>query len=461
MAESAVLDSSFRDPSGFVFRRGGQLFRQVNAAYQSNYAEAVRSGLYDELTGGGLLVAHREVDEPPHDPSSAYKVLEPELIPFVSYPYEWCFGQLKDAALLTLDIQLLALRRGMTLKDASAYNVQFRGSRPVFIDTLSFEAYEEGRPWVAYRQFCRHFLAPLALMARVDVRLGRLLRSNLDGIPLDLASRLLPASTVLNLGLMIHIHLHARAQRAFGGGSSRPRAGRVGRTSLLGLLDTLRSAIRRLDWSPGGTEWADYYEATNYSASAGDEKGRLVEAFLEQCTPATVWDLGANTGRYSRLAGGRGIDTIAFDIDPACVERNYREAKRLGDRRVLPLLLDATDPSPPLGWENRERMAIFERGPADLVLALALVHHLAIGGNVPLPRVADFFGRIARRLVIEFVPKSDSQVRRLLAAREDIFPGYDRGSFEDGFSRNFTIDRAEPIAESERTLYLMTNRGPA
>ena len=456
----AALDGSFRDPSGFLFRRGGRLYRQVNRSYQGHYDRLMGSGLYGELTGAGLLIPHEEVEEEAPRPREAYKVLRPEVIPFVSYPYEWSFGQLKDAARLTLDIHRRAVARGMVLKDASAYNVQFRGARPVFIDSLSFEEYREGEAWVAYRQFCQHFYAPLLLMARVDVRLNQLLRTNIDGVPLGLAGTLLPARSRLRLGPLLHVHLHAGVQRNFAGTARKPRARNFSRAAMLGLIDSLDAAIRSCRWSPRGTEWADYYRQTNYSDAGQEHKAALVGEFLDPLNPRTVWDLGANTGRFSRVATARGATVVAFDVDPACVELNYREAAAAGDGRLLPLLLDLTNPSPALGWGHRERMSLEGRGPADVVMALALVHHLAIANNVPLGRVAEYLARLGGRLIIEFVPKSDSQVRRLLATREDIFPDYTREGFEGAFAGHFATERAEPVRDSERTLYLMRSVPP-
>lgn len=458
MCESTADASSFRDPGGFIFRRGGRLFRQVNHESRADYDRLIDSGLYRELAEDGLLVAHEEVDEPPHVPEVASRVIAPQMIPFISYPYEWCFGQLKAAALLTLAIQRRSIARGMSLKDASAFNVQFRGASPVFIDTLSFASYDEGRPWVAYRQFCEHFLAPLALMARVDPRLSALLRPHLDGIPLDLAARLLPGSTRLKPGLLLHIHLHARSKRVHDPKAAPPRPRPFPKSALLGLVDSLESTVRGLRWEPAGTEWADYYADTNYSDAALDEKGRLVASFLGRVAPGTAWDLGANTGRFSRIASGLGASTVAFDVDPAAVEHNFREASRGGEKNLLPLLLDLTNPSPGLGWQSRERLSLAERGPADVVLALALVHHLAIGHNVPLAKVAEFLASVGWSLIIEFVPKSDSQARRLLVVREDVFPNYTREGFESAFAGHFETEAVAPISGTERTLYLMRRR---
>ncbi len=462
---SALVDpGSFRDPSGFVFTRGDTLYRQVQNGYRREYDALMGSGLYQSLVDGGLLIPHTEEQDAGAAASGgAYRVLRPERVPFVSYPYEWSFSQLKDAALATLSIQREALAAGLSLKDASAYNIQFRAGRPVFIDTLSFEAYVEGRPWVAYRQFCQHFVAPLALMAHTDIRLGSLLRTYIDGVPLDLASGLLPLRTRLSPGLLMHVHLHGAAQkRCADRAAGTPKGGGgMGRTALLGLLDSLQTVVARQTWKPAGTEWADYYAHTNYSDQAMDGKRRIVGEMLAAIapTPGVAWDLGANTGAFSRLAAERGIQTIAWDIDPAAVETNYLACKQAGETRILPLLQDLTSPSPDLGWDLAERSSLRRRGPADLALALALVHHLAIANNVPLPRVADFLHSACRWLIVEFVPKSDSQVQRLLAAREDIFDGYTQQGFESAFSRRFDIVRSAAVPESERTLYLMRAAG--
>lgn len=455
MSGAGTLASSFRDPSGFVFERDGVLYRQVNQVYAEDYELLTRSGLFAELVGAGLLVASESVGLDLASAPGAVAVLRPERIPFVSYPYEWSFSQLQDAALLTLDVMAKALDRGMVLKDASAYNVQFRGGKPILIDTLSFETYREGEPWIAYRQFCQHFLAPLALMSKVDVRLSGLLRVHLDGIPLDLAARLLPGNTKLNPGLLTHLHLHAKALARPAGEAK--GAVRVPKTGLLGLIDNLRGVTLGLKWSPEGTEWADYYGATNYTPESMGEKHRLVEAFLVEAAPVrkTCWDLGANDGEFSRLAAAQGYDTLAWDIDPAAVEKAYRRVRSEGETRLLPLLQDLTNPSPSLGWASRERDSLTERGPAGAVMALALIHHLAIGNNVPLPWVAEYFARLGEWAIVEFVPKDDSQVIRMLAARKDVFDGYDEAGFEAAVASRFQVVRKEAIPGTKRTLYLL------
>jgi hypothetical protein len=461
MSADPALPSSFRDPSGFVYRQGGVLYRQVNLAYQSHYDRLLGSGLYQALVERGLLVAHEEVDPAQAPAPGAYRLLRPEPVPFISYPYEWSFSQLKDAALATLRIQKLALEHDLSLKDASAYNIQFVGGRPRLIDTLSFEAYREGEPWVAYRQFCQHFLAPLALMSHADVRLGQLLRIYIDGVPLSLASRLLPAATRLRFSLLTHIHLHASGEARYADRPVDVRRHRISRPAFAALIDNLESAVRGLRWRPRTSAWSDYYGATNYAPEALERKAALVAGFVEAIEPAPrlAWDMGANTGRFSRIVARHGAQVIAFDNDPLCVERNYLDCRQEDETRVLPLVMDLTNPSPAAGWANVERMSLAERGPADLALALALVHHLAIANNLPLGHIADFFRRIGRRLIVEFVPKSDSQVQRLLATRDDIFPHYTQEGFEAAFGRRFRIVQRAEIEGSERTLYLMEREG--
>jgi hypothetical protein len=295
-------------------------------------------------------------------------------------------------------------------------------------------------------------------MGLKDIRLGQLLRVHLDGIPLDLASSLLPLRTRRRLPLLLHLHIHAKSQKRFEGRQVRVARGKVGRQALLGLVDSLESGTRKLRWRASGTEWADYYEDTNYTTEGLDDKRKAVEEFIGEVRPRTVWDLGGNIGTFSRIAAAAGAYTVSFDIDPACVEMNYLRVRREKEENLLPLLLDLTNPSPGAGWENRERMTLLERGPADAVLALALLHHLAIGNNLPLDKAARFFAQAGRSLLIEFVPKSDSQVRRLLVTREDIFEAYTREEFERAFGEVFTIKRRVPLSGSERALYIMEKK---
>ena len=450
---------SFRDPSGFVFLdEEGVLHRQVNKSYESQFVSLHESGLYEALTADGSLVRHVDVGLEKKRTGDALTVIRPEPIALVSYPYEWCFSQLKDAALLTLEIQSCALDHGMSLKDASAYNVMFSGTKPTFVDTLSFESYSEGKPWVAYRQFCRHFLAPLSLMALVDIRLSGMLREHLDGIPLDLASSMLPRRSWLRAGLAIHLHTHAKAEQRHDAkglhASTSSREVKVSASGLRGILDSLASTVRSLHVRPKRSEWSDYYKDNTYSDDSATHKAEVVGEFIRSVQPESLWDLGANTGRFSEIALEHAKTVVAMEQDPWCVEAAYRKWKE-EERAILPMKIDLANPSPALGWAHGERQSLVERGPADAVLALALIHHLCISNNVPLPDAASFFASIARHLIIEFVPKEDEMVQFLLRSREDIFMSYTKEGFEAAFTTHFEIVENVTAPDSERVLYLM------
>lgn len=463
IADSPMVDpGSFRDPSGLVFRRGDVLYRQIHPAGAADWAAFRSSGLYDRLVADRLIVDH--VDEPIELAATpdAVEVIRPRRIATISYPYEWAFSQLKEAALLTLDLQLRALDAGMRLKDASAYNIQLEDGRPILIDSLSFEVAPATEPWPAYRQFCEHFLAPLALIAHRDPRCGLMLREFIDGIPLDFAARLLPGRTRLNLGLSAHLHIHARAQRRAANealpaeGTPRP-VRRVSETGQRALLDSLRRTVAGLRWKPE-SHWSEYATTTSYSETATTSKAQIVRDMLATVGGSSAWDLGANTGVYSAMAADAGYRVVAWDQDAASVEAHWLRVRRDGNPAVLPLILDLANPSPAIGWGLEERDSFHDRGEPDVILALALVHHLAIGNNVPLPRIASLFARMARHAIVEFVPKEDPMTRRLLAARRDIFDSYTIDGFRAAFAGEFEIVREAPISDSPRTLFLLARR---
>lgn len=459
ICQKGRVEASFRDPSGFLFYRDGELFRQVNLSYKENYEFLLASGLYHELNQNGWLISHEEINIRPENEAVCYKVVKPERVEFISYPYEWCFSQLKDAASLTLMIQRKALSRGMSLKDASAYNVQFVDGKPVLIDTLSFERYQDGRPWIAYRQFCQHFLAPLALMAFEDERCGRLLSVNLDGLPLDLVSKMLPLRSWWNSGLLAHLHLHAKAQSGmFQSGKTSINKYKLDQRGMLILLESLEMVISSLAGSKTRSNWQNYYQDNNYTNETMAHKQQIVREMLAEIKPKIVWDLGANTGEFSKICAAQGINIVAFDSDHGCVEYLYRSIKQEGVRNLLPLVMDFNNPSPALGWHNRERMSLIKRGPADMVLALALIHHLAIMNNVPLNRIAELLADITESLIIEFVPKDDSQIKTMLFRREDIFADYNMNNFERQFSKYFHIMRKIELIGSSRNIYLMKRK---
>jgi ribosomal protein L11 methylase PrmA len=458
MSDFQVVNSSFRDPSGFLFYRDDILYRQINKSYQEHYQHLMESGLYRELVDSKNLIPHEEVDVEPAIPKKSFKIIKPEKILFISYPYEWSFSQLKEAALTTLRIQKIAMNYDMTLKDANSYNIQFHNGKATMIDTLSFEKYTEGQFWFGYKQFCQHFLAPLALMSHKDIRLNQLLRIYIDGIPLDLTAKLLPSSTRLSFSLLSHIHAHAKSQKHFEDKKMvKIKEKKLGKNSFIGIIQSLNSGIKKLNWKPKGTEWADYYTDTNYSSKGFEHKKKMIESFFDKTDVNFVWDLGANTGIFSRISSNKGIPTISFDIDPAAVEKNFLNSVEKQESKILPLLLDLTNPSASIGWENQERSSLINRGPTDVVLALALLHHLVISNNLPMEKISSFFSKICNYLIIEFIPKNDSQVKRLLQNREDIFDDYSKENFELAFKKYFSFIDSQQIEDSGRILYIMNN----
>jgi len=439
-----------------VYYRGKTVFRQVNRSYKKDFDLLFDSGLYKALVQQCHLLPHTRLAKNHSTSQSVYATLSTDMIPFVSYPYEWTFSQLKDAALLTLRIQEIALQHGMSLKDASCYNIQFLDGKPILIDLLSFQQYKAGKPWVAYKQFCQHFLGPLLLMSLVDIRLNQLLRIHLDGIPLDLVSKLLPKRTRLSFSIASHIHFHANKQQRFANSQGINRMTRsLSKVALLGIVDNLKTTISKLLYRKKSTEWGEYYTFTNYSDKAFTQKKKLVEKYIQIAKPKTIWDIGANTGEFSRIASQQKIFTVAADLDPIAVEKNYLHVKNNQEKNILPLIIDIINPSSAIGWANTERQSLIERGPVDLVMALALIHHLAISNNLPFNNIADFCHKIGTFLIIEFVPKKDSQVKKLLMTREDIFNNYTQKDFEKSFSKKFKILKKAPVAGSLRTCYLM------
>ncbi len=453
-------DGSFRDPSGFIYRREDLILRQVNRSFAERFDDLRASGLLTTLQRQGLLIDHEEVDPSlAAAPALAHAVLQPEPLAFVSYPYEWAFGLLKDAALVTLQAQSEASAAGFALRDASAYNVQLHRGRPILIDSLSFERARPDAPWRAYRQFCEHFVAPLALMAHRDVRCGLLLRDFIDGIPVDLAAALLPGRTKLDVGLASHIHAHAQAQRrsrhSSGSSGASRRMPAIAQTA---LLDSLRRTVEKLTWRPAVTAWAGYAEATSYSAAAARSKDEGVRRLLEAAGDGVVWDLGANTGRFSSIAASLGRTVVAWDGDAGATELHY-QAVRLGAQpAVIPLLADLTNPSPGLGWANEERRSLVERANAGVVMALALVHHLVIGRNIRLAMVAELLARMGQQLIVEFVPDADPMAQQLLLSRDDVKPSLTIDGFRQVFEARFEILDDVPIEDSGRRLLRMRRR---
>lgn len=446
--------ASFKDPAGFIFLKDGVYYRQVNNSAAADYDLLMNSGLYEKLVKQKKLIPHAEVSAPVSDTSVHYKTILPEQLSFTSYAYEWCFEQLKDAALTTLQIQKTALEHGMILKDATPFNIQFKDGRPVFIDTLSFQKYTEGDSWVAYKQFCESFLAPLLLMCYRDLSLNSLLLTHLNGIPLTIAAKLLPAKTKFNLGIYLHIHLQAKFQlKAFAGNTTGKK--KLGLQQLKNITSSLINLTQKLQLPKQKTAWNNYYDETILSKEYFNAKQKLVTDFLLNTEYKIVLDLGANTGEFSFLAAEKAEKVIAADFDTACINRLYTLTKEQQFKNIFPVVINAANPTPATGWANRERESFLERANADVILALALIHHLCITANITLAMIASLLKTKCKYLVIEFIPKSDPKVQQLLCYRQDVFTDYTMEKFEENFSAYFIIQKKQLITGTGRILYLM------
>ena len=431
--------ASFRDPAGYVVRAEGVVLRAVLTSGIDEYRMLMQSGLYERLVQQGLLVRHQEVSEHPLDDERIATVLEPEEVPFLSYPSEWCFEQLRSAALVTLAAQKVAIDHGMSLKDATAFNVQFWGSHAKLIDTLSFEKYREGSPWVAYGQFCRHFLAPLLVASATSSAIEPLLGKSIDGMALPLASKLLPRRTLLSPGVATHLHLHAKFETRHGDSTpSARKPPRVSKSGLLGLVASLESLVRKLKSPKIVDVWNSYYETNTYDEEATQQKLELISAVTAELEPRTAWDLGCNTGMFTDAMAELGTQVVAMDSDDGVIAELYRKTAASGSDRVLPLVMDLSNPTPALGWAHQERRSLLDRGPSDLCLGLALIHHLSISNNVPMAMIADFFRRCAETCVVEWVPVDDPQVVRMISSGRLLPTDYNREAFVAEFDRVFS-----------------------
>jgi hypothetical protein len=455
---STLEPGSFRDPDSRVFYAGDAVYRALSREGLDDFVALQQAGLLEDPR----IVATELVRDGPTPSVPLVKetagVLRHERIPFVSYPYEWTFSMLKDAALLQLDLLLAALERDLVLKDSTPYNVQFSGARAVFVDVGSFERLRAGEPWAGYRQFCMLYLYPLLLQALKGVRFQPWLRGSIDGItPIEMRG-LLSARDRFRRGLLAHVFLHARLERRYAdrGGEIREDLRQAGfrKELIVANVRKLRSLTQRLEWDPPAGVWTEYGERNSYSDEDAARKEDFVRDAARACSPRLVWDIGANNGRYSRIAADQARMVVALDADQGPLELLYRELRDEGDERILPLAIDLADPSPGLGWRGLERRNLAGRGRPDLVLALAIVHHLAISANVPVREVVDWLAGLGSALVIEFPTREDPMVVKLLAPkRQGLHPDYELGSFERCLAEAFTIERSERLGSGTRVLF--------
>ena len=452
---------SFRDWDSRVFYDDARVLRALSDDGLSDWIALSESKLFGQAVAEGKLVATSVVDDA--SIAGAAAVLEHERIPFVSYPYEWTFAMLRDAALLQLELLRRALDEDLMLKDSSSYNVQWRGAQPVFIDVGSFERLRPGEPWAGYRQFCMLYLNPLLLQAYKGVDFRPWLRGSLAGItPLD-ARHLLSFRDLFRRGVLTNVSLHARLERKHEDSdrdvkTELKRAG-FKKELIVANVKRLEKLVRRLEWQPGATEWSGYSATTSYDEADALRKEEFVREVVHTREWNLVWDIGCNEGRHSRIAAENARYVVALDGDGAVVDRLYRALATDGQTTILPLVADVTDPSPALGWHGLERQTLEARGRPELTLCLAVLHHVAIGANVPVPEFLSWLAELGTSLVIEFPTRDDPRVGALLMRKKPgAHPDYDREPFERALAERFEIERTEELASGTRILYFALPR---
>jgi len=453
--------ASFRDPAARVLRHDGQILRYLTSAALRDFETLSSTRFYQEFTASGRLVATELATSPPTLPISDpwVAVLRHQTIPVVSYPYEWCFSMLQDAALLQLDLLVAALDEGMALKDATPFNIQWLGTRPVFIDIGSFKAAEPGEPWAGYRQFCETFLYPLFLQAYKDVPFHPWLRGSLEGVEAEHINRLMSARDLLRPGVFTHVYLLSKVQSRYEATQRNVRkdlrSAGFSAEMIKHNVRRMRRIVERLTWSRARSTWSNYAHCNTYAQADRERKKQFILRAAASARRSCVWDLGCNTGEYSRAVSECADLVVAVDADHLAIEHLYRALKGEQDSTILPLVGDLTDPSPGLGWRHRERQTLDERSRPDLILALALIHHLSIGRNVPLPDLVEWFASFKADLVIEFVAPEDAMVERLLRNRDELDFGYTQECFEACVAEYFVITETEGLQSSTRTLYYL------
>jgi ribosomal protein L11 methylase PrmA len=449
---------SFRDRDSRVFYEdGGDILRGLSEEGLDDWQALAGSRLFSRFSKTGHLVATELIEEGASRQNGWSALLRHERVPFISYPYEWTFSMLKDAALLELDLVLAGLDEGLILKDASPYNVQWRGAHPVFIDVGSFERLRPGEPWAGYRQFCMLFLYPLLLQAHRGVPFQPWLRGSLEGIEPAVCRQLFSARDLVRRGVFSHVVVHQRLERRHGnrGGQVRRELGAAGFGSELirANVARLRKLVARLEPASTESTWSGYGTNNTYSDEESRRKAEAVATTARALQPRLVWDLGCNDGRYSRIAAEHAAYTLAIDADHTTMDGVYRSLAGEGIRSILPLVVDIADPSPALGWRNFERKTLAERGRPELTLCLALVHHLAITRNIPLRSFLEWLRSLDSAVLVEFPAPEDPMVRRLLEAkRTGTHDDYERGTFERLLSELFTIETATSLS-STRMVY--------
>jgi len=446
---------SFQEAESRVFYYDNRVFRMLGETTFAAWQQVSQKAFFTDLVATGKIVPTRQAHMPQFADSEimsqAVAVLEHQKIPFISYPYEWSFSMLKDAALLNLELLLSALAEDIILKDASAFNIQWQGCNPIFIDVTSFETLPPKGLWEGYRQFCQMFLYPLMLQAYKNVSFQPWLRGCKEGITADAMKNILSFSDGLRPGVFSHVVLQAKLQAQPSDGSL--DIIQLPKEALQNNVRQMQKLIRALHWKQSRSTWSDYDTTHSYSAESQLIKTAFVKHVLEKKPVGLVWDLGCNTGVFSRLAAAHADYVVAMDGDHLSVDKLYRDLKTHPTNNILPLLVDLSDPSPSIGWQGLERQSLFTRSQPDLIMCLALIHHLVIQNNIPLSEVIQWLSKFKARLVIEFVDRTDPMVQVLLKNKRKLYSDYTQENFERCLSQFFTLVEKMPLQDDMRTLY--------
>jgi hypothetical protein len=451
--------ASFRDPSGYVIQENGKLLRVINPIYFPQYHQLTNSGFYEKLFKARLLISHEEID------SNQEKItIRPEFIPFITYPYEWSFEMYKHAALHTLKVHRAALSNGFILKDASAYNITFHNGKPVFIDSLSFDFYEEDTPWRAFKQFITHFLGPLLLAKYHGMAMLNLMQNHIDGIPVKTIASLLPFKTKFNSTIYTNIHLLAKLEARYSEDyKAESKISKLSKKAQNNIIENLYDFIKKLSVNEK-TEWGDYYTKTNYKDAAFKQKASLIKEWAVALKAKKIVDIGGNDGTFGRELIDMAEIILVSDIDANAVDFNYKQIQKNKETNILPFVCDVLQPAPAIGFNNSERSSLINRLKdlnLDLTMALALIHHITLSGNVPFLKSAEFFASFSENLILEFPTRDDTWVKSLLVRKREFinhFDFYNEENFESAYSNYFEIIKKETISDSQRVLYLLKRK---
>ena len=465
---------SFRDPSGRVYHLDGlgahRVVRGLSATAASTTERLLSESFIQSLIANGDIVKTTLL---PHDDPVASRIVgmgwaaavEHEPLEFLTWPYEWPFSMLKDAALLQLRLLDTAVRNGWILKDATPFNIQWEQAHPVFIDTPSFVPWSVGEYWQGYRQFCSTFLTPLLITAHLRIPFQPLLRSRLDGIPPEEAAQYFSGLKRFKRGVLSHVWFPAKAERRMRGRGRAEKLARSGRrqpkTMLLALLDSLLRLVNGLSYAPVSSNWSRYSETHSYGDADFEMKKRFVDSHTSVLRPRLLWDLGGNTGTFSRIAARHSGTVVSVDGDQDAADILYHRTLKGGERNIIPLVMDLANLSPGQGWAGRERAAFDRRRSPDMILCLALLHHMRVSANIPLSLFIEWLRGLDATVIVEFVGRDDEMFRKLISAKSEDYPDYTEGNFRLEIAKHFTVRDRLQLKDGNRELLLLDPKGLA